>query len=157
LFSDKDPWSLEQTVLLSNSRTPPQEPIGAQYCLNIDGGENDKNIYFCANDEKEFLIYKKILQIFDDCRSWKLVPRDDVPAPEKKEEPVTKGKKPAAPSMPDLAKKCWFDWPMSNPDDLLKQSEQQGSQAGVSEQFWIPWWHKIPWAPNWSEPEEKKK
>jgi len=141
LFEKNDPSLLGHSILFSNSRKDPSEPRGAQYCLLVDGGDNEKPLIFCAQDSKEFESYKTVFSTFADCRAGKIISKPDA-------KPVAAPPVSDKPNLPDLVKKCGFDGPMVNPDALLKQQSDQKtneSEASTAEDdFWVPGGNKVP-------------
>jgi len=141
-FEKKDVNKLEQSILLSSSRTKPNEPLGARGCLLIDGGELEKPLLLCGKDDKEKEIFENLLETFEDCRAGKMIGKGSVSFNAANE-------KPSSPGIQDIKKSCGFDGPIASPDAILgaiDQTKQEEKVQGDGE-FWVPGGHKVPGSP----------
>jgi len=151
-FEKNDANLLEQSILFANSRADPTEPAGAQNCLLIDGGQTEKQVIFCGKDEADFKNIKAIFATFADCRAGRIISKAE-------NKPVGPPPTSANPNLPDLVKKCGFDGPLVNPEELMKQQSDKKDDANANKNengdFWIPGGSKVPGSKD--EEEESKK
>jgi len=141
VFDSNDSSTLKQSIILSFGKAAPTEPIGAQYCILNDGGD-DKPLLFCASNQADSDSFKAALSTFSDCRAGKIIGGDSSSS-----SASTNSTAVATPSMSDLAKSCGFDGPMASPSTLLQQNTDNSAPDPSSEDFWLPGGQKVPGAP----------
>lgn len=135
ISESKDPSKLIQSNLLTNSRIPFSEPLGAENCLMIDGGESEKSLIVCAQDKNELSNYKSVLTTFEDCRKGKIIMK---PGLSNNEVALASTNNEAAGSQASNTsnlKKC-----ISGGPQLLKKNKAPEN----SEEFWVPGGQKVP-------------
>ena len=136
MFEKNHASKLMKSILLTNSRNPPFEPLGAQYCLQIDGGDYETSMIICGKVKTDYDEVNALISSFEDCRLGAGVTIQG------------EARKAPPPSMPDFIKECGWDGPLITPEELLKQQKKEENQAkqvlASDNKFWVPGGSKVP-------------
>ena len=130
-YEKKDISTLDQSIQFTHMKNPISEPLGAKYCLLIDGGD-DKPLLLCSKSQEDFDLTKSILASFQDCRDGKYI-GGLKPATATVEKPTS--------GLGDIKKKCGLVGQASSPDAMLNATSKP---SGKEEQYWIPGGHYVP-------------
>lgn len=138
-LKSKNPNDHLQSILLTNSRYPINEPLGAENCMMLDGGANETAMLICANDKKDFENIMNVFKSFEDCRNGKRITDENLVK--------TLAKKSTDENtLPNLLRKCGMEGKAIDPNKLLKKGKPKPVEQKIQneEDFWIPKPHKVP-------------